>query len=868
MCISVDCQSQEQRLAFVQYSFDRHEHSVELRPHGNSKGKEPFSRTKPSTVKLLKDAVQTKSPRVVLREVENIKGGVANAHSAGDLPRNRKQVDNFKFSTKPQCNVKKDLSCQNDVLAHVMQMCKDSCGTDKEFVRAVEAAPEPMCVLSTNQQLLDLERFCTGEEASIASIDPTFNLGPFSVTPITYHNLLVKTTRNGNHPILLGPVLIHQTKTLRPFHYFASTLIRLNPKLSGLKAYGTDGEPELIKAFSICFPKAVHLRCTNHIRQNIKDKLRQLSIPQHVSKEILADIFGTKIGTQFESGLADAESELIFTRSLEQVKAKWNNLEMSCNGSSVSPQFHAWFCDHKAAEFKKNILPKVRHLAGFRGSFFTTNCSESLNHVIKQEVQWKESNLPKLIDNLKSIADDQIHETEKAVIGQGEWRFSEHYSSLVVSNISWFSQMSDSTKSIHMKKVFSQKPSCVSERSQSSVNDCPVLSVPVDECEITSVSQSTLRNIWSKAEQLIRSDGHIIKVPWVSDNMARLVKSSSSQQPHLVTRNPKKMNVFCCDKNCQMFKGFSICSHVVATAQVNGQLKSYLTEISGICRPNFTAISSQGMPSGAGRKGGLCKRKRNRKLPGIETRSLRPCLEPDSMQSSFELSLPRSCTNSHSDTSSSLSATPLLHSGVSTVSSQAATIPSSSENQTTTGVGAFSHSLCDNSNSLPGIPSISCVVSSPTFTVLNSTQNQISVGASICISPTVTATAPMSTSAGANTSHNYAAPSTTTKNPFVLKLKTKQIKVCQSCRQNYDGVNDTLGLVVARAERRLISNLATGVQFLGKESNSHYHLHLSCLKSADMSFTGKDLMVPDDIKPALSAVQKMYLATCFGIFML
>ena len=91
-------------------------------------------------------------------------------------------------------------------------MCKNSYGTEKELIRAVEAAPEPLC------------------------IDPTFNLGAFSVTPITYHNLLVKTTRNGNHPILLGPVLIHQTKTLRPFHYFASTLVHLNPKLSGLQS--------------------------------------------------------------------------------------------------------------------------------------------------------------------------------------------------------------------------------------------------------------------------------------------------------------------------------------------------------------------------------------------------------------------------------------------------------------------------------------------------------------------------------------------------------------------------------------------------------------------------------------------------------
>ena len=92
-----------------------------------------------------------------------------------------------------------------------------------------------------------MEYFYTGEESSVASIDTSFILGLFSVTPITYHNLLVKTTRNGNHPIMVGPVLVYQTKTLKPFHYFGSTLIQLNPKLSWLKAYSTDGEPESFK---------------------------------------------------------------------------------------------------------------------------------------------------------------------------------------------------------------------------------------------------------------------------------------------------------------------------------------------------------------------------------------------------------------------------------------------------------------------------------------------------------------------------------------------------------------------------------------------------------------------------------------------
>ena len=47
---------------------------------------------------------------------------------------------------------------RTDVLAQVMQMCKDSANSGM-FVRSVEAAPEPMCILASDQQLTDIERF-------------------------------------------------------------------------------------------------------------------------------------------------------------------------------------------------------------------------------------------------------------------------------------------------------------------------------------------------------------------------------------------------------------------------------------------------------------------------------------------------------------------------------------------------------------------------------------------------------------------------------------------------------------------------------------------------------------------------------------
>ena len=76
-----------------------------------------------------------------------------------------------------------------------------------------------------------------------------------------------------------------------------------------------------------------------------------------------------------------------------------------------------------------------------------------------------------------------------------------------------------------------------------------------------------------------------------------------------------------------MFKGFSLCSHIIATAHTNGDLKVFLDKVNGKCKPNLTAIANHGMPSGTGQKGGVTKQKRNRKLPTIETRSVRPCLD-------------------------------------------------------------------------------------------------------------------------------------------------------------------------------------------------------------------------------------------------
>ena len=133
--------------------------------------------------------------------------------------------------------------------------------TEVKFIRAVKVIPDPALVLATNSQMNDLVRFSTcSSQFCILTVDRTFSLGDFDVTPITYRNLLFESRRTGKPPICIGPVLIHYRKTYDTYLFFASTLIGMDRSLERVQAFGTDGERalgdafchELIKVFIYC----------------------------------------------------------------------------------------------------------------------------------------------------------------------------------------------------------------------------------------------------------------------------------------------------------------------------------------------------------------------------------------------------------------------------------------------------------------------------------------------------------------------------------------------------------------------------------------------------------------------------------------
>ena len=234
--------------------------------------------------------------------------GMLGAYAVGQLPRNEKKVQNQRRKRKINFGELTSECALGDELFAVMQRAHTQDLAHK-LVCDIKASPEPAVVLAEDHQLQDLVCFGTkSSDFSIITIDPTFSLGSFDFTPITYRNLLLKTRRS----IFLGPVLVHYKKTFSTYLFFASSLIGQCPQLQGIRAFGTDSKQPLINAFKHKFTFSHHITCFIHVCWNIKEKLNDCSVPTNVGQVVLDDIFGQHVGTVFEEDLVDSFDIMIF----------------------------------------------------------------------------------------------------------------------------------------------------------------------------------------------------------------------------------------------------------------------------------------------------------------------------------------------------------------------------------------------------------------------------------------------------------------------------------------------------------------------------------------------------------------------------
>ena len=101
--------------------------------------------------------------------------------------------------------------------------------------------------------------------------------------------------------------------------------------------------------------------------------------------------------------------------------------------------------------------------------------------------------------------------------------------------------------------------------------------------------------------------------------------------------------------------------------------------------------------------------------------------------------------------------------------------------------------------------------------------------------------------------------------PFTLKVKTARIRICQGCRILFQSdCQPPLDIVVRRLKCRPYKH--DGVtKTPTAPSNSHYHVNMQCILSADPTFVSHELVISEAVHVYLIPIHKQFLLSALGI---
>ena len=216
-------QDQYTTIVCLQYCFGREERLIVAKePHSKAKKEIAFICAKPSVLEKSKSI--EKLPKTIVSEVLQESGGFEG------VLRNRKQIYNAKLRLKEE----------KDEVVEIRDFYKREQNSQLHFIREVNLVPKVSVFVSTEQQLIDIERFYTKtSHFFILGFDSTYNAGSYYVTISTYRHLMFRT-KESIHPLFMGPSLIHTDRTYYSHYKLPESMIKTNKNLKNILVFGTD----------------------------------------------------------------------------------------------------------------------------------------------------------------------------------------------------------------------------------------------------------------------------------------------------------------------------------------------------------------------------------------------------------------------------------------------------------------------------------------------------------------------------------------------------------------------------------------------------------------------------------------------------
>ncbi|XP_060592163.1 uncharacterized protein LOC132746904 [Ruditapes philippinarum] len=251
------------------------------------------------------------------------------------------------------------------------------------------------------------------------------------VTVTCYKQLSVNRQRTDEHPVFLGPIYLHDNSDFESYCQFFNHLkMKLCSSPLDRLVIGSDDERALVKAITTAFPESTHVLCTRHHYTNTKQKLKDDGVNDKNRTDILDMIFR-------DGGILDSDDSICFDE-------KCDRLENHCR--EISQNFVKYFQDRLRPQMKTKVNDPS--LSDKVDGHWTNNNCESMNHVLKQAIDWKSKPLTDLVETLHSLVQGQFLDLRSAIIGAGEFRLAQTHSQFQLTK-SVYVDMTDEQRRKH-----------------------------------------------------------------------------------------------------------------------------------------------------------------------------------------------------------------------------------------------------------------------------------------------------------------------------------------------------------------------------------------------------------------------------------
>lgn len=509
-------------LVLIAYIFDNEAHPITLLPHGNSRSQVGYTKRKRSIVKAVATEAQNTSIGEALERHVIQNGGRANIAPEINPPAN--QLSKF--------NNRKPVSLEENEFGVMMQWAR----ANNLICRSINAHPEPFIVIATDQNFVDLRRFAVGAGSMPITVDPTFDLGNFYVTPVSFRNTFIEN-RQGSSGVFCGPLMIHYKKTRHSYYQLFRVMNECVPELENLHFYGTDGENELIRALEQAYPDAQGLRCFRHMEGALKEKLKALKLV-HLHATLIDQI------------------KLILLENYANFDAEYKSLSNSYGNQNKS------LC-HYLLTNQNNFSRTV-----YNGELFYTNSSESVNFKISKFMGQKKLPLYVFLEKISLFLSHEEGKVDDAYVGLSQtYKLRAEYRHIFpCGNYNALSKK-DKKEIMENFKTISVEAACITKpvTLPSSNHIAHDFGVPPEKCNI-NVPSDILVSMYIKASRTL-TNNKIMEAPGAQDlNIYSCASETTTGLNYHVKVYIRNGKVEC---SCKNYKIYTMCSHAVAAAHLD-----------------------------------------------------------------------------------------------------------------------------------------------------------------------------------------------------------------------------------------------------------------------------------------------------------